>query len=421
MTAQEMYQRRLAALRNPQQRGDASGLINMLAGGSPVDTTGPTSVPLDAEQGPAMGGGLLNKAGETGSRAPVGGGGITAPGKTHFFIKGRGPTIDFGPIFKPRSTGVNPMTGDPFEATSGVGGFFRRLLGDNSDELNAEWQKMRMERQMGLADKAEERLARAEELAATQGFTQAENAAQRTFSGSESAAERAFRLGITEKELATRERLAKDEWTTRERLAGEAQKHDKNLAEIAANENWFRDLAKMGHERNLLDMRNKGDIEEAITRGIFSGSGGGGSDQMKGMKLDEPFWDPKTKSFRIFRQDENEKVRLDFVDSGENADKKGDLTADQRNMVSQATAMENLPGVVSELNEPSISFGAIGSELAQQAKEAGRGFYEMSPARLLGRGVNKLLGLENVPDSAPLERLAKIKQAELDRKRAKKK
>jgi hypothetical protein len=313
MTAQEMYQRRLAALRNPQQRGDASGLINMLAGGSPVDTTGPTSVPLDAEQGPAMGGGLLNKAGETGSRAPMGGGGITAPGKTHFFIKGRGPTIDFGPIFKPRSTGVNPMTGDPFEATSGVGGFFRRLLGDNSDELNSEWQKMRMERQMGLADKAEERLARAEELAATQGFTQAENAAQRTFSGSESAADRASKLGITEKELATRERLAKDEWTTRERLSGEAQKHDKNMAELAANENWFRDLAKMGHERNLLDMRNKGDIEEAITRGIFSGSGGGGA-RVQSEEAGKVYTDKNGKKYSYYTGEDGRLIRYNLDD-----------------------------------------------------------------------------------------------------------
>jgi hypothetical protein len=70
--------------------------------------------------------------------------GITAPGKTHFFIQGRGPTIDFGPILRPRSTGMDPMQGDPFKGTSGVGGFFRRMLGDNSDELNAQWGQQRV-------------------------------------------------------------------------------------------------------------------------------------------------------------------------------------------------------------------------------------------------------------------------------------
>lgn len=413
MTAQELYQRRLAALRNPQQRGDASGLINMLAGGAPVDTTGPTSVPLDAEQGPAMGGGLLNKAGETAaSRAPMGGG-ITAPGKTHFFIKGRGPTIDFGPIFKPRSTGVNPMTGDPFEATSGVGGFFRRLLGDNSDELNAEWQKMRMERQMGLADKAEERLAKAEELAAMQGFQ-----------GKESAADRAARLGITEKELASRENIADKEWTTRATLSSEAQKHDKYMAEAERSAQFLRDASRFGYETALQKLRNEGDLNEAISRGIYSGLGGMGGRGRGGSgggsaKLDEPMQDEQGRWFRFYI-DENNMMQKQYVqEPGEKADGKDALTADQRNMVNQAMASENLPDVISEINEPGFSFGAIGRELGGQAKEALKGIYQRTPFPLIGAASRRFLG--QIPDSAPLERLAKIKQAELDRKRAAKK
>lgn len=353
MTAQELYQRRLAALRNPQQRGDASGLINMLAGGAPVDTTGPTSVPLDAEQGPAMGGGLLNKAGETAtSRAPMGGG-ITAPGKTHFFIKGRGPAIDFGPIFKPRSTGVNPMTGDPFEATSGVGGFFRRLLGDNSDELNAEWQKMRMERQMGLADKAEERLAKAEELAAVQGFQEKENAAQRTFIGGESAADRAARLGITEKELASREKIADKEWTTRASLATEAQKHDKSMAEAERSAQFLRDASQFGYQTALQKLRNEGDLNEVISRGIYSGSGGAGGrgERVESYEPGKLYVDPKTnRTFEIVVDQNSGRMSRVFTDTGEKA---GDeLTADQRNLalagmqrLKQAEASSNPPVV----------------------------------------------------------------------------
>lgn len=424
MTAQELYQRRLAALRNPQQRDNASGLINMLAGGAPVDTTGPMSVPLDAEQGPAMGGGLLNKAGETAaSRAPMGG--ITAPGKTHFFIKGRGPAIDFGPIFKPRSTGVNPMTGDPFEATSGVGGFFRRLLGDNSDELNAEWQKMRMERQMGLADKAEERLAKAEELAAVQGFQEKENAAQRTFIGGESAADRAARLGITEKELASREKIADKEWTTRASLASEAQKHDKSMAEAERSAQFLRDASQFGYQTALQKLRNEGDLNEVISRGIYSGYGGVGGRGRGGSgsgsaKMDEPMQDEQGRWFRFYI-DENNMMQKQYVqEPGEKADGKDALTADQRNMVKQAMTSESLPDVVSEINEPGVSFGPIGRELGGQAKEALKGFYETMPARGIASGVSSLLGLRDL-DSAPLERLAKIKQAELDRKRAAKK
>lgn len=84
--------------------------------------------------------------------------GITAPGVTRDIITSRyGPRIDLGPIFAPRSTGVDPMTGDPFKQTIGVGGFFRRLLGDNSNELNADWQRFRMQDSMAKQALQDER------------------------------------------------------------------------------------------------------------------------------------------------------------------------------------------------------------------------------------------------------------------------
>lgn len=138
--ALERALRRREALMNPRsdRGGGGAGLASLLGGGAPGDV-GPTLEQAIPSQGPGLPGATT--------------GGITAPGKTHFFIRGRGPTIDFGPIFRPRSTGVNPMEGTPFQATTGVGGFFRRLLGDNSDELNDQWQQARINRGMQVADR----------------------------------------------------------------------------------------------------------------------------------------------------------------------------------------------------------------------------------------------------------------------------
>lgn len=119
--------------------GAAKGAVKGVAGVTP-------------DQGAMPDGTLLAKA-------P--GRGITAPGRVPNIINNPyGPRIDFGPIFKPRSTGVDPLVGDPFKATDGVGGFFRRLLGDNADELNAQAQQQRIANQM--ADSA----ASAEQAAA---------------------------------------------------------------------------------------------------------------------------------------------------------------------------------------------------------------------------------------------------------------
>ena len=138
------------------QRANLGGLMpkkaaakGPAAGGPPASMAG-AGVMVD-EQGPTQAGGTLA--------------GITAPGVSRDIIQSRfGPRIDFGPIFRPRSTGANPLTGDPFQATSGVGGFFRRLLGDNADELNAQWQQARLANQLAAQSKADERAFELEKL-----------------------------------------------------------------------------------------------------------------------------------------------------------------------------------------------------------------------------------------------------------------
>lgn len=190
--------RRAQMMMTRRERGDDGGigaLLGLVGGAAGAGDVGPTSVPLDAEQGPAMGGGLLHKGPSVSAPA---GRGITAPGKTHFFIKGRGPTIDFGPIFKPKSTGADPMQADPFQETKGVGGFFRRLLGDNSDELNSQWQQARIERRAAGEDRDAAFLNRMEEKGADQAFTQGENKSNRDANSTESAADRKLRRDMQE-------------------------------------------------------------------------------------------------------------------------------------------------------------------------------------------------------------------------------
>ncbi|NBW15193.1 MAG: hypothetical protein EBR82_45055, partial [Caulobacteraceae bacterium] len=110
------------------------------------------------------------KGEDKGKTAAPGASGVQMPpeGRTHFFIRGRGPTIDFGPILRPRSTGVSPTEGNAYEPTTGVGGFFRRLLGDNADELNASWANQRLMRQMGQEDMAAAQAFEMQKIAAQQ-------------------------------------------------------------------------------------------------------------------------------------------------------------------------------------------------------------------------------------------------------------
>lgn len=326
--AQEMYQRRLAALNQLKRSGgDGGGLLGLLAGGAPLDAAGPTSVPLDAEQGPAMGGGLLHK----GPSAPAAAGrGITAPGKTHFFIKGRGPTIDFGPIFKPRSTGADPMQGDPFKATDGVGGFFRRLLGDNSDELNSEWQKMRMERSMNLSDKAEDRAAKAEELAATQGFTQGENVAQRNFTAAESAQDR----------------------MAREKLQESAFGHDKTMLDLNNEAGALRDSAKFNFESALADKRGGYDLAEAMARATPRGS------QMK--EAGKVYTDENGKEYSYYVGENDRLIRYN-LDGSEVPTEQGAPDDNARNLVRQRVAALAADKEATELAKPATAMQGVGA------------------------------------------------------------
>lgn len=148
------------------------------AGGPPASMAG-AGVMID-EQGPTQAGGTLA--------------GITAPGVSRDIIQSRfGPRIDLGPIFRPRSTGANPLTGDPFQATSGVGGFFRRLLGDNADELNAQWQQARIANQLAAQAKADDRAFELEKLKLADQLVGTREAAGREFQAGESAKEREAR------------------------------------------------------------------------------------------------------------------------------------------------------------------------------------------------------------------------------------
>ena len=157
--------------RRPAAKGPA-------AGGPPASMLG-AGVMID-EQGPTQAGGTLA--------------GITAPGVSRDIIQSRfGPRIDLGPILRPRSTGANPLTGDPFQATSGVGGFFRRLLGDNADELNAQWQQARIANQLAAQGKADERAFELEKLKLADQLAGAREAAGREFQAGESAKEREAR------------------------------------------------------------------------------------------------------------------------------------------------------------------------------------------------------------------------------------
>lgn len=415
--AQQLALQRLQQLRMTRRdRGDDGGGLAGLLGGAPASDVGPTSVPLDAEQGPAMGGGLLHQGPKMST-----GGGITAPGKTHFFIRGRGPTIDFGPIFKPKSTGVDPMQGDPFQATSGVGGFFRRLLGDNSDELNAAWQKLRLERQLGLEDTAAARAAKAEELAAMQGFNQSESEKERAARAAEALAQRQF--GAAENAA---DRLA------REKLQASGFANDKTLFDLQNEANFLRDASQFNFGQALGKLRNEGNLAVAALRGLGSG-------REQGAEVFEPgkmYRDPKTgRMFQVVVDENTGRLNMVFADAGEKA---GDeLTADQRNLAAQRMAELKKAAAASEAGSPGTAMGGITSLLKGVTPDisdiiTGRGINPAAPILkplidpmtaagkdLFSRVKSGLSEFDEGPTQA-LERLAKAKEEELARKRAQK-
>lgn len=201
------------------------------AGGPPASMAG-AGVMID-EQGPTQAGGTLA--------------GITAPGVSRDIIQSRyGPRIDLGPILRPRSTGANPLTGDPFQATSGVGGFFRRLLGDNADELNAQWQQARIANQLAAQGKAEERAFELEKLKLADQLAGAREAAGREFTKELQGQQQGFMLGqAMNKEIAD----SADREAQREFVKGQNLQRDifETLKQESANAQRMKELEMTGN------------------------------------------------------------------------------------------------------------------------------------------------------------------------------
>lgn len=187
---------------------------------------GPPAVMFDSgytEQGPTQAGGTLA--------------GITAPGSD---------TTILGPIFRPRSTGANPLTGDPFKETSGVGGFFRRLLGDNADELNAQWQQYRIASQLAAQSKADERAFEMEKLKLADQLTGAREAAGREFTKDLQGQQQGFLLSqAMNKEIAD----SADREAQREFVKGQNLQRDafEMLKQDAANAQRMKELEMTGN------------------------------------------------------------------------------------------------------------------------------------------------------------------------------
>jgi ribosomal protein L27 len=150
-----------------------------------------------------------------------------------YMLQTGGPRLDLSFLVPER---VNPafdpnkaIGGEnvPYQESTGVGGFFRRLLGDESNRMNieaqqaqgAEWraeakaEKERQAKKEDLADeirlrmeadrtlKKEDREFTAEQNKAMREFTAAQNAADRTLRQGESQADRDTRVALAEKEM----------------------------------------------------------------------------------------------------------------------------------------------------------------------------------------------------------------------------
>ncbi len=112
------------------------GILGALLGGM---VGGGASVPITADQGPLPGGGNLGQPGLT----PT----YTGGEGNHFLTLGNPnrEQIKLGRFFKPRvnQEAAAALAADPLapvqleQPTTGVGGFFRRMFGDNANERNA--------------------------------------------------------------------------------------------------------------------------------------------------------------------------------------------------------------------------------------------------------------------------------------------
>lgn len=143
MTATEQqYLDRLRAIRSPKASSGGKkggGILGALLGlGGLGGLSG--AIPVDAPQGPLPSGGNLNQGDPTGGTFSGGHGtpalALGNPNREQ---------IKIGPFFKPRvdQEAAARLAQDPLapvqleKPTTGVGGFFRRMLGDDSNERNA--------------------------------------------------------------------------------------------------------------------------------------------------------------------------------------------------------------------------------------------------------------------------------------------
>jgi hypothetical protein len=160
-TTQQIYLDRLRAIRAPKRA--SIGISGSVAGaaGAPV--------PITADQGPLPDGGNLGQQPMPNMQSGI------VPGRNRMSIgnSARG-NIDLGSFLsaRPNQDAINQLAQnplaqvDPYKATTGVGGFFRRLLGDDANERNEmaagqrgqmlaqKWlMDQRNQGQMGLIDK----------------------------------------------------------------------------------------------------------------------------------------------------------------------------------------------------------------------------------------------------------------------------
>lgn len=272
------------------------------AGGPPASMMG-AGVMID-EQGPTQAGGTLA--------------GITAPGVSRDIIQSRfGPRIDFGPIFRPRSTGANPLTGDPFQATTGVGGFFRRLLGDNADELNAQWQQARIANQLAAQGKADERAFELEKLKLADQLAGTREAAGREFTKELQGQQQGFLLGqAMNKEIAD----SADREAQREFVKGQNLQRDifETLKQEAANAQRMKELEMTGNAA----------LDKALLGGRAPAPG-------KWSQVGDMYVNPEGQMMQ-FDLESNSMVPVRMPGVGPAAP--DDLTEDKRNAVREKTA-----------------------------------------------------------------------------------
>jgi hypothetical protein len=130
-TTQQIYLDRLRAIRAPKRASIGIG------GGSAAGAA--AGAPITADQGPLPDGGNLGQSSMPNMQSGV------VPGRNRMSIgnSARG-NIDLGSFLsaRPNQDAINQLAQnplaqvDPYKATTGVGGFFRRLLGDDANERN---------------------------------------------------------------------------------------------------------------------------------------------------------------------------------------------------------------------------------------------------------------------------------------------